>query len=336
MARLRSRLALAGTSLLLTLLVAEAAVRCFAPARPLDAEAVWQAQAHPGPHSGGDPWTRVGPFAFREDPLAPGDFDPRVVRLLFLGDSFTEGSGIPDRRDRFSNLVQAHLNAEDARAGRPGRVRIFNGARGGTEPNRWFAYLKVLLPRVKPDAVVAVFFLRDGTRLPTSLRFNQAMTEPIRKRWESRPLYGVSALARFVYDRLAWKEYSETFLAQLSASYLGSEEQRAPWIHQQDWLRRMAELCRDRGIPFHLVIFPLLFDLDHYAFFGVEDEIARFARSEDIPVFSLTPGFVGRDAGSLWVASNDQHPNEEGHRIAAETLLPYVREIVRARRAAGP
>jgi hypothetical protein len=87
----------------------------------------------------------------------------------------------------------------------------------------------------------------------------------------------------------------------------------------------MAARCASLGIPFHLVLFPLLFDLESYAFADVEAEIGRFAADAGLPVFSLTPGFLGQDARSLWVSRFDQHPNEEGHEIAAKTLLPYLR-----------
>jgi lysophospholipase L1-like esterase len=72
----------------------------------------------------------------------------------------------------------------------------------------------------------------------------------------------------------------------------------------------------------------LLFDFDDYRYFDIEREIERFAEEEGIPVASLTSGFLGRDAESLWVASNDQHPNEEGHRIAADTLYPHIQAMI--------
>lgn len=82
------------------------------------------------------------------------------------------------------------------------------------------------------------------------------------------------------------------------------------------------------NIPFHLVIFPILLDLDDYKFSAVENEIARFAKANDIQVFSLTPGFLGEDDRSLWVSPVNQHPNAEGHRIAADTLYPYLLDAI--------
>jgi hypothetical protein len=83
-------------------------------------------------------------------------------------------------------------------------------------------------------------------------------------------------------------------------------------------------MCRQKQIPFHLVIFPLLFNLKSYEFHGVEEEIKRFAKTHGMVLCSLTPGFLGKDDHTLWVAPSDQHPNEKANRIAADTLQPFI------------
>ena len=87
----------------------------------------------------------------------------------------------------------------------------------------------------------------------------------------------------------------------------------------------ISDACKKNSVPFHLVIFPMLFNLKNYEFHDVEEEIIRFANNHQIPVYSLTPGFLGKEDHSLWVANNDQHPNEKGHQIAATRLLEYMR-----------
>lgn len=132
-------------------------------------------------------------------------------------------------------------------------------------------------------------------------------------------------MLRFFYNRLAWRDYTKKFKEILTSSYLGSPEERAAWQEQQKYLLNIENTCRHKNIAFHLDIFPLLFNLKDYEFHAVEEEIMAFAKRYDMPFFSLTPGFLGEEDRTLWVASNDQHPNEKGHRIAADTLLPYLR-----------
>jgi hypothetical protein len=65
-------------------------------------------------------------------------------------------------------------------------------------------------------------------------------------------------------------------------------------------------------------------NLDRYRFDQVETEISRFADEHAISVFSLRPGFAEKNAAELWVVPGDQHPNPQAHRIAADTLYPYL------------
>lgn len=269
-------------------------------------------------------------------PDRPYQKPPGVRRLLLLGDSFTEGAGVPRAADRFGDLVESWLNEELAASGSPLRVHAFNAGKGASSPVHWVEYQRFFAAWYRPDAVVAVFFLRDGAPLSTSLKLNRAIIEPIRRRWRARPLYEESALLRFFYERFAWREYDREFRRRLTAAYLGSGPERDYGELQQAALREIAADCRARGIRFHLVIFPMLLELDDYPFFEVERAIETFAAEAGIPSFSLTPGFEGLEDRTLWVAPNDQHPNEEGHRVAAATLLPYLgREVLGLPSVAG-
>lgn len=319
-----AKFALVALSVTLALVAAEVALRLIPlPQRFLSAAEIWRAQRTPDEAALIHEDVEIGGVTFREEALPERAFASGATRLLFLGDSFTVGAGLERREDRFSDRVEAALAAD-----RGEEVFIFNAGRGGSWPHRWSDYLVALFPVVKPQAVVAVFFLRDGALLSTSLHLNRRDLAPIHARTRDRPLYGTSALFSFFWDRLAWAEYTALFTAKLKQSYLGSHAERAMWRLQQRALLAMAARCRSESVPFHLVIFPLLFELDGYAFHDVEAEIVLFAERNSIPVFSLTPAFLGKRDHELWVASNNQHPNALGHRIAAERLFPYVRDRV--------
>ena len=134
-------------------------------------------------------------------------------------------------------------------------------------------------------------------------------------------------LFKYFYNKLAWKEFTVNLKQKLISSYLGSKEDTATWRREQESLLVISDACKKKSLPFHLVIFPLLSNLKDYEFYDVEAEIIRFANNHQIPVYSLTQGFLGEEDHSLWVANNDQHPNEKGHQIAANTLLKYMRSI---------
>ncbi len=293
--------------------------------RPLGFEHVWEEQEQ---NQLVEEYLYVGKFQFREAPPGPESNRPGTTRVLFLGDSFTFGSGVAKRADRFTDLVEAQCNASLVQERSVRRVDVFNAGINGGKPSFWWEHYQVLKDTYRPDQVFAVFFLRDGTLLPTSMMHNQELMQPILEDWQSKPLYRHSRFLSWLYDRMAQQEFSKKFQSMLRHSYLGTEEEQQEWRLQRDFLAQLADQCRQQGRPFHLVIFPLLLNLEDYQFHDVEQEIQRFAKEQDIPVLSLTPGFLGQDARKLWVSEVDQHPNEQGHLLAAKVLTPYLLKAI--------
>ena len=126
-------------------------------------------------------------------------------------------------------------------------------------------------------------------------------------------------------DQLVEKKFADYYTGRIRACYLGTDDERVPWLRQQEYVLKIRDACREKGYDFHVIIFPLLFGLESsYEYYDIEEEITRFVTSNDIPVFSLTPDFIGHESASLWVSPNDQHPNEKGHRIAAGSLYGYM------------
>lgn len=314
------RTALLGGSLCLSLLAAEGLARwLYEPAEARAIPLKFPAYAYtPGNDR----------YGFRENALPPDLLAADRVRVLLLGDSFTVGHGVARGEDRFSDLVEGRLNREFGGT-QDRRFHLFNAGRSSTEPRRWLDHLRLLLPIYQPQHVLAIFTLRDGTDLRTSYTFYRkkflALQAPYEKRW----WYRFTRLGRFAADRLVQRAFADFYLRQYHDAYLGSPGRRATWERQKKYLLEIREQCRRSGATFHLVIFPMLFGLEgRYPFARVEEEILGFARSQKIAAFSLTPAFAGRASAALWVAPYDQHPNEEGHRVAAAALYPLVLEVV--------
>ncbi len=261
---------------------------------------------------------------FREDPVPPEAFDEHTTRVLVLGDSFTFGQGVPDANDRFTERIEARLNAEAAAAGSDRRFHLYNAGAPGSFPSDWLVYLEKLLPRYRPNVVVAVFFLRDGTSLSTSLRYYQDKIDELRSEVDGRLAYRFSYVGRTLLEQGLEQRFSDWYLDQFRRAYLGNDEETKSWVTMRNRLRLIDRACQEAGVEFQLVIFPLLFGLRDYRFYDVEEKIADFARGDGIPVLSLIEGFAGRDERALWVGPHDQHPNEAGHAVAAETLYPYL------------
>jgi len=314
------RVALAALSLVAALALLELGARVwFRPFLEVEELTLWTGegeQVTPPPNRFGD----------REQELTEATLGDDVTRVLFLGDSFTYGHGVADGSLRFTDRLEREL----ARDGR--RVDVYNAGANGTNPTQWLETLERLLPEYRPDLVVGVFFLRCGTSTGTSFRFHQKTARRLRRQYKGEWAYEWFALYRAWAERRVRREFSDQYVATISKAYLGDEQETERWRQEQGALLGIRDACAQAGIGFQLVVFPMLFELDDYPFGPVEEEIQRFARENGIPLHSLTPVFLGRSAPSLWVSPVDQHPNPEGHRIAAEELLPWLESILPAPR----
>ncbi|MCG6871765.1 MAG: GDSL-type esterase/lipase family protein [Gammaproteobacteria bacterium] len=260
---------------------------------------------------------------FREEEPDARALAATTTRILFLGDSVTFGQGIARREDRFTDLIESWLNRDGG-----GQIfHTYNAARSGSEPEHWLDFTRRLFPEYPPDLLVVVFFLRDGTTLCTSLRCHRKYIAALKKRFGyDHPWLRYSRLWRLYSGARVRNTFNADYRDYIRAAYLGSPQQTAEWRRQQEFLRKIIADARRRGIEPLVFIFPLLLDLENYPFDAVEREVERFFRSLHVPPIPLLPAFRGRATRDLWVSRDDQHPNEAGHRIAAEAMYPVLRE----------
>jgi hypothetical protein len=270
---------------------------------------------------------RKNQYGFREEEVSDTIFQKKFIRILILGDSFTFGVGVEKGEDRFTDIIESRLNSEKKNSNLI--YHIYNAGVLGTKPEDWSGYLDQAMLMYKPHYVFAVFILRDGTDLCTSFRFLIPVINAIKAKYTDNLLYKYTYIGRYIGDVLIRHDFTVYYIGQLRNAYLGSKVQKKTWAKQQHFLFRMQQVCKKNGVQFHLILFPMLYNLEsNYPFYEVEDEITRFANSIDMPVFSLTPGFIGQSSHTLWVSPNDQHPNEKAHRIAADTLYPYIKQVI--------
>jgi hypothetical protein len=255
---------------------------------------------------------------------------PEAYRILFLGDSFTYGSGVEDAGRVFPALVTTKLN--ENRDGATAReFEFFNGGIPGSLTPKWVKLLDAAVGPYRPDLVVTVFFLRNGTRGVGGSRRNiRAVGEQMARLSEESWLFRRSCTYRFFRERRAQTEFSREYLEAMRTAYLGGPDSTAEWRRARENLLKLRETSENHGARFALVIFPVLFALGpDYPLADVCDEIERFAGEQGIPVLSLLPAFTGERAPSLWVSPLDQHPNARAHLLAAESIAGFVAPLTR-------
>lgn len=263
------------------------------------------------------------------------------LRLLVLGDSFTHGTGVAEDELVWPELVERELD----RAPWPGRsavegVDVLNGGLSGSLTRAWVRLFEELVDDFQPDAVLVVFFLRDGTKLGSTGYFDDIVEQVVQPDRDSA-LYQASYLYRVLRDLQVRRGFLGRYRGGFEKAYFGTEEQTRTWGRAQANLLKLRDMARERGLPIGLAVFPILVELEtdaDYPFQAVVDLLLDFGREHGFPTHDLLPAFRGQDAPELWVSSLDQHPNARGHAIAARSLLPFARELLetaRARQAAA-
>jgi lysophospholipase L1-like esterase len=249
-------------------------------------------------------------------------------RVLVTGDSFTFGLGLENDAEPFPAVLERRLAESGS------RVDVVNGGISGSLTGDWAALWRRAGASLDPDVVIAVFFLRDGTRLGTIPDFFGEIRRDISERNADSTLYRYSHLYRRVRDYQDRFRVGELFTESLVDAYLGEETKE--WERAQRNLLELRNLVHAEGAIFGLAVFPVLVELGpDYPFQGVVDSVLGFARDGDIPAHDLLPAFLGRKGPDLWVSPVDQHPNAEGHAIAAESLLPFARALLEKSRGDG-
>ena len=90
-------------------------------------------------------------------------------------------------------------------------------------------------------------------------------------------------------------------------------------------LSRGKTIAERIGTRYAVVLFPFMYHLDESYPFRELHEMVRTASAEaNIRFHDLLPAFEGHPYADLWVHPSDQHPNDEGHRIAAEAIAQFV------------
>jgi len=261
-------------------------------------------------------------FVIRHPPLGLSKL-PDTRRILFVGDSFTYGSGVREV-DTFVSLITAKLNEESQRNGGP-LYESFNAGIPASMTSDWIHLFDSVAEGFEPDWVVVVFFLRDGVEGVTSLGQITRIRNEMAKLSGDSPLYRYSRLWRYFVDRDAQARLSDEYLGRLRNGYIGNEQQTREWRRAQANLQYLEAEAARLGARFALVIFPVLFELrEDYPLEAAVDEILRFGNGERMKTLSLLPAFRGRSAPELWVSPLDQHPNAEGHTIAAQAVFEML------------
>jgi len=245
---------------------------------------------------------------------------PGVRRVVSLGDSFAWGASV-EFEDAYPQRLERGL-----RRRRHEPWQVVNLPLPGMNTVDEAAQLETEGLAYGPDVVLLGYVLNDSEdENAAEARRAAEWAEPKEK---PRHLLDRSALFRIVSARLWATAENRRRISGYKSMYADD----APgWIAARAALRRMGGLCRERGVPFVVVIFPLFGNPldDRYPFPEIHAKVAQAAAEAGAKVVDLLPAFRGLRWDLLVVNGvDDEHPNEIAHRIAANVILHALDDVV--------
>jgi|GEM_PF-3273300 len=260
-------------------------------------------------------------WGLRGPEVAPG---PEVRHILFLGDSYTFGWGVPDSAG-FVRVVEADLRREHPST----EVACINGGLPGYSIYQQIRMLDFVGEMTNVDAVVATISLAN---------------DPIDEK----------RIRRFAPDRLAEFSYQLRDPSSLTARLISSSrlltliDQRTTHLQfslintdrqcrdlADESLRDLAEACRRADLPLVWMIVPRAQEVRPGGFLkrslnGATERLRRhfleLAGSLEVPVLDLKPVLVEVQSREEAYLPADAHWTAAGHRAVAEALMPFLQE----------
>jgi hypothetical protein len=245
---------------------------------------------------------------------------PGVRRVVSLGDSFAWGASV-EFEDAYPQRLERGL-----RRRRREPWQVVNLALPGMNTVDEAAQLDPEGMAYGPDLVLLGYVLNDSEDA-TAAEARRAV-EWAEPKEMPRGVLDRSALFRMVSTRL-WATAENR---RRVSGYRSMYAEDAPgWIAARAALRRMGGLCREKGVPFVVAIFPLFGNPldDRYPFAEIHAKVGQAAGEAGAKVIDLLPAYRGL-RGELLVVDgvNDEHPNEIAHRIAANVILHALDDVV--------
>lgn len=248
-----------------------------------------------------------------------------VTRVVVVGDSVTEGSGVK-QGELFTSYVQALLGS---------RYEIINLGMSGLNTPQEIHILDVEGMKYAPDIVVVNFILNDCdffSELYAAERFQKKKDEkigllgditidPRLKRWlkSSAFVYFVKGRMEYLQGVITGKEEKNYYV-----SLWDSPECHRRVLAGFDALKALQEHSR---FDVHVLIWPLLMNYERYGFSPVHVWVKENAVQRGFKVLDLLPVYSSRRYRDLQVTAEDNvHPNGEGHRLSAQAYVDWIRQ----------
>jgi len=295
-------------------------------------------------------------YGFRDEPDFPPERQPGVFRILSHGDSIGFGLGIP-AANHYTKALERHLNERGGAL----RYHVVNAAGQGYSPSGYYVYMTHDGRALQFDMMIVDIEMCTVVTNEALLHWE---TDPRDPAVPTR-IYGGRYVVGWDGNMLAtcasggyWfeKTYVYTDLLRRTLTLMFRLSPTEPFKSERDkgvtyynlgfdkyllddarlesgWnkafgaLKGLQRICRQRGVPFLVMIFPSRFmyeEPDSYRDYATQLMRRGLARAEDegLPFLDLTEPV--REGGGASLYYDFAHMTSEGNRVVGDALYKRV------------
>ncbi|HEX7009000.1 MAG TPA: SGNH/GDSL hydrolase family protein [Phycisphaeraceae bacterium] len=249
-------------------------------------------------------------WSMRSDPMPPTKQDPREARVLMLGDSVINGGSLTDQDELASSILQHRLTQE---LDRP--VTVGNASAGSWGPGNWLAYVN-RYGLFDADLVVIVLSSHDAHDEPTF-----------------EPVVGVHPAFPDHPPLLASQELVFRYLLPRLGFGVGDQPDPFPAQRRTEealrHLEQLIQMIQAQGRPLILAQHLARQEITSKQPDAGHDLILELAQRLHVQTVQLGPAFEEALARGQQPYRDDIHPNAEGQRLIAQTLIEPIRAQLR-------
>ncbi len=184
-------------------------------------------------------------------------------------------------------------------------------------------FKKALDEGYRTDMVILVYFFNDISYL------NQSMSKLLEEEFRSMIPKNFFIKNSYFLDHFYFRMKIRSAFHVRNYSYDVLESYRGEmWERQKNKIIDFKQLCIGRGIDFALIVFPFMQDI------GKEDKhidlhrkFDSFLKDNGIPYLDLLYVYEKNRSEKLVLNSFDSHPSREAHKIAADAIIVFLKEM---------
>ncbi|MEK6984229.1 MAG: SGNH/GDSL hydrolase family protein [Nanoarchaeota archaeon] len=232
-------------------------------------------------------------------------------RIVGLGDSFTFGTGIKNVNDTYLEELESLLNEKSEYK----KYEVLNFGKAGVDSEFEVQILKNDALRYNPDIIIVGFVLNDFRDFEYQKKGGNFYLF-----WFDTFLKRYSYLYNFVNKgfniALEAAAIKKSYYQTILDSFKSEKNKKL----NEEYFKEFKKISRENNSTLVIAIFPFIHQLDKYPFAEQHKVISQMANENGIIIIDLLPYFKGINEKKLVVSKFDNHPNELGHRIAAEAI----------------